>query len=371
MSDACSQRDCIIALSKVMKRSNKYFYSAVTLITVIAILLRYHYSLTQDLWIDEAMVLEIVQENDWKQLALVEHWDKSHPPLLYFYTKALLNFFSNDNKIALRALSLVFGGLATIPLMYYLKKTTSSLAVSFVGGILFAINPTVTVNSFSLRPYGVAIFLFLVFLVVTRKFDFNREPKLLSWQLIFINFLIVLSFFWDYSTIWFIIPFGVLLIFKVKNIEKIIAWFWLSILCLITWMPIFIGNFSEISLLNSYANNTSLFDFLNGIFGLNFLTHLNQSQSFYIIYGSYIAITIGLLCLLFIQKNKTILLYALLPILVAVSFSFFYNKIICSKTLYHVSGFHSHGHFDTGNKQKNFATLSSTLIHIFVLYLKL
>jgi len=192
-----------------MIKSNRIFYFLVILITVVSIGIRYYYAATQELWIDEVLVLQIAHENDWKQTALVEHWDKSHPPLLHLYTKVLLKFISYDDKIALRFLSFFLGGLATIPLMRYIKVTHKSATAAILGGILFAINPTITANSFSLRPYGVIIFLFLIFLASTRNLDLHSDVKKYQ-KMILINIIIIFSFFWDYSSIWFLLPFAVI-----------------------------------------------------------------------------------------------------------------------------------------------------------------
>ena len=67
---------------------------------IISLLLRINLAVKLPIWIDEAIVLNLSQNNNFYNLLSGNHWDASHPPLLHIITKLQL-FLINEKHIFL------------------------------------------------------------------------------------------------------------------------------------------------------------------------------------------------------------------------------------------------------------------------------
>jgi len=129
-------------------------------------------------WADEAVVLLLSKDLSFNILSHLRQ--EPHPPLYYFFLKAVLFVFGADHPLALRSIS-ILSGLLTIIAGYFLgEKLTSKRSVGVFVSFLIATSPLCIEQSQLVRAYSLLLFwLFILFYYLTRE-PFKKSSFWLS-----------------------------------------------------------------------------------------------------------------------------------------------------------------------------------------------
>lgn len=234
-------------------------------IFLLTFTLRLKLAIQLPIWIDEAIVFNLAKNYSFFDLVMGNFWDASHPPLLHLITKVQLLFIPEKFILVYRMFHIFFASIAIIPLSIVLYKVSNSKFATTLGLLFYASHPLIMENTFSVRPYSLVVFCFTLFLLINPSF--NKELFSLR-KFIFTNSLIAFSFYLDYSSLWFLIPFFLIVLYKNRSIKKVLVKFWPSILIISLWIPNFINNFHQMQALNEYARDKSFQFFIEEIFGI-------------------------------------------------------------------------------------------------------
>jgi len=234
----------------VSKKAFTHFFLLVTFL--MALLLRSNSGLRSEAFIDEASVYTIASGYDFKHLALMQHWDVAHPPLLYIFARAavLLNKGNFVDIHLIRIPFVFFSSLAVFSLYILAKKILRSNMALFIP-LWYAIHPFQILNGYGMRPYPILQLLFPIAFFALFDESWNKK-----WKVIAINLLFIFLFYWDYSSIWFfMIFFGYLFIANFSQPKKIfnnliqLSPFLISVFI---WLPIFFSRLDDALNLANY-----------------------------------------------------------------------------------------------------------------------
>lgn len=135
---------------------------------VIAVGIGFRFVTNSDLWLDEALAVNIAhlpagQIADW-----LRH--DGAPPLYYYLLHGWMQIFGTSD-LAARSLAGVFG-VASLPLAWWCGKRTGGPTTAWIAVLVLAANPYAIVYATSARMYGIEICLvFAGILLVRRAFE--------------------------------------------------------------------------------------------------------------------------------------------------------------------------------------------------------
>lgn len=318
---------------------NKYFILelfVLLLIFLVALFVRVKLTLNSEIWADEVVYILLPKSHSFTQILSYEYWDKAHPPLFYLFFKMFLFFFpDNPNISILRIPGIFFSSLAVFPI-YYLTKKVVKNPYAFFAPLWYSIHSYIILHGYSFGPYGILQFLFpLLLLLYFENIKRKRYTKLILW-------LLLLSLFWNYASVWLL---AVLLSHQIylkkhflknelKNFTKnhklflLFVTFWL--------VRFFFPSISEGFTLNSHLSGELFplifpFSGLSGVYSQNYVTGR-------IPVDYYLLIPIIILLIHNIEtairekiKNYFLLgFFALSPLFVAYIFTFLDRPILSS-----------------------------------------
>jgi 4-amino-4-deoxy-L-arabinose transferase-like glycosyltransferase len=131
-------------------------------LTLVALGLRWESAVRSGMWRDEALFLAIVRDLSPPDMLRFLRHDESHPPLFYLLMRAWLALFGPTDAAAL-ALPVLLGG-AAVPAAYAAASRAFGRTAGAVAALLVAVNPLLTGQAGSARPYS--LLPLLVFLSV-------------------------------------------------------------------------------------------------------------------------------------------------------------------------------------------------------------
>lgn len=189
-----------ICLNQVYKLKGHTHFILILLVAFVLRLI----ALDQSLWLDEAISARVAR--DYGFVEIISRFSPSdfHPPLYYLLLKGWTSVFG-FTAISVRFPSLVFSLLASLP-VYILG--------GFWAAAMFLFNPLLVYYSQEARMYTMATFFltaavyFLIRLTKSKHSNFTKA--------LFLNLMLILSFYSFYGSIFLITAMLLYLLFKKK-----------------------------------------------------------------------------------------------------------------------------------------------------------
>lgn len=155
------------------ERPSGWEFRALIAIVVLAAALRFSTLDARSFWVDEAVVVRLIDLGLWDMLDRLLSGEEGTPPLYYALAWAWSTVFGTG-EVGLRSLSALLG-TATVPVAYLVGKELASHRVGLFTALLFAVSPILVWHSQDARAHTLAVFLSaLSFLVFLRAL---REPR--------------------------------------------------------------------------------------------------------------------------------------------------------------------------------------------------
>lgn len=229
-------------LSKgTIKKTNDYQILILVALLLILIFRRLIPAVYKNLWIDEVDNF-ITSQNSIVDLLFMNHWDVAHPQLYFI----ILHFWQKlgTSELFLRIPGLIFSVFSGT-LVYLIGRKVGGKTSGLIALFLYAYHPLFTKLDWQVNFYAPVFF--LIFGSLLSFLNLERNEK---WLAAFVIFN-VLSFYTDYSAIWYFESLAILwlILFFIKR-EAI--WFIkftqgliLSFLLALPQIPIFIKNFQQ------------------------------------------------------------------------------------------------------------------------------
>lgn len=308
------------------EKLSKYEEIIITALVILAFLIRIYFSIYAPAWSDEISVIGVSLQNSFSDLMILNHWDVAHPPLLYIYSRAihLLNGLEYFPIFFLRIPFALASSLAVIPIFFLGKKFLGKWG--WAPALWYVINLYQVRAGYSMRPYGLLQLMVPIAWLMAYKLPTKSKIEARG-----INILLIVMFYLDYASIWFLIPmFAYLFLFKTrKTFFKILYQLLPLIVAVAIWIPIFIFKLKDAIHLESYLQ-TDLFILAKTQLGL--ISRSNNNLPFIILTILFI---IAFLKIIFSKKPepKMIILLVLIPIIISYLFSIFVSPIMASTNL--------------------------------------
>jgi mannosyltransferase len=162
----------VTAPSSVRSRDPLAIATAVVVAAVIAIGIVFRFVIKSDLWLDEALAVNVAH----LPVRQIGPWLRHDgaPPLYYYLLHGWIKVFGTSD-LAVRSLSGLFG-VAALPLAWMCGKRTGGRTMAWIVVVVLAANPYAMIYATSVRMYSMQIFLvFAGILLVRRAFD---DPSL-------------------------------------------------------------------------------------------------------------------------------------------------------------------------------------------------
>lgn len=227
---------------------------ALSIIVGIAFFFRFQLSQNSGVWQDETTVYSLASYFPVKDLLVLNHWDKAHPPLLYIFFRVIL-VLHNLQPIpiqTIRIVFVVFSSLAVIPLFLISRKWLKNDYSALFVVLWYALSSFHVRSGYSARPYSI-----LQFFLPIAFFAFDLE-KFKSKKAFFLwNVLFVFLFYWDYASLWFFLCFFAYKLIAghkklFQTIVTQIKMFWPFFLGVMIWIPIFVKSYVKAVDLENY-----------------------------------------------------------------------------------------------------------------------
>lgn len=154
-------------------------------ITLLGGWLRYYHLGYKPLWLDEAVIYKIANNNNISDILLLNANRNSAPPLYVLLLRVVM--FWGNSEIKLRSISWLAGTLS-IPAIYYLSRNFIGKIAAFAITILVTIAPTQVSYSQELREYSLTFFLAIIILLFF--INFLRQPNKINWILMTLSMAI-------------------------------------------------------------------------------------------------------------------------------------------------------------------------------------
>jgi len=236
---------------------------------VIGLIIRLYLIGKKDVFIDEAIYLQIAHYNNLWQIFGINHWVKDHGILYYLFLKPFV--FLTHNIVILRLTNLSsFLVIGFLGYRFFHKFGTSFVPVLFVS--LFSISHYFVYLNSSVSPFNLAFFFAAVSLFILLDLIQNNFPqKHLSLRIFFFVLATIFGFYSDYSFFYMFFFFLSVLVWvyfeKRKYFELLMSAYLIVLVFIIPGVFQFIGNREQvIKLFSDYSyHETNFFYFLFGI----------------------------------------------------------------------------------------------------------
>jgi mannosyltransferase len=149
--------------------------AAIAVVVAIGVVLRFYTK--SDLWLDEALAVNIAHLPVRRIPTWLRH--DGAPPFYYLLLHYWMKVFGTSD-LSVRGLSGVFG-VASLPLAWQCAKRTGGRTTAWIAVVVLAANPYAIIYATSVRMYSMEIFLVLLgILLVRRAFDDPSPERLVA-----------------------------------------------------------------------------------------------------------------------------------------------------------------------------------------------
>jgi 4-amino-4-deoxy-L-arabinose transferase-like glycosyltransferase len=172
-----------LAQSAGAVRAPRFHLHLLVGIVVVAALVRFSTLGARSFWVDEAVVVHLVELGFWEMLGDLLGGTEGTPPLYYALAWFWAELFGTG-EFGLRSLSAILG-TAAVPVAYLAGRELLSSRVGLVAASLFALSPLLVWHSQDARAHSLAVlFAGLSFLFFLRAL---REPRraTIAWWAVF------------------------------------------------------------------------------------------------------------------------------------------------------------------------------------------
>ena len=172
-------------------------------IVIVAFVTRFILSVTKAPWLDETTLYVLSKTYTFKGLFFYYHWDKAHPFLMYWMTRATLLIFHNNflHIEFLRIFSVIVSTFSVLSVYIFVRKMLSEKS-ALIFSVWFSFCYINVLMGFLYRPYALLQMLFPLAGLVFFQKNWNSWPKI-----VLVNGLFSLMFFWDYASVYFFITY--------------------------------------------------------------------------------------------------------------------------------------------------------------------
>ena len=208
---------------------------------IISIIVRIFVSQSTGIWIDEVADLNTSREVNFIHLLLGQHGDSAHPPL-FFMINRILTVFSED-IYNLRLISIFVSSVGLWKLMKWLQGELNSDILSTFTFMLLGFSYAFVPIHLLSQSYAWTFTLIMFSIVYSFKYIYHDGCQK---NVFILGSLYFLTFFMDYSAMWFLISLAIFLIylyvFKKIGKDKLLFFaktFGVSIGFFLLWSPVF------------------------------------------------------------------------------------------------------------------------------------
>lgn len=243
---------------------DRYFNLIVITAALFTMAISLAIGLQQSVWFDEGYSIMVAQQ-PFTELVRLTAGD-AHPPLYYLLLKAWMAVFG-EGEFALRASSVLFGGLS-LGLMAYLLKDLFSRRVAVLALTFVAAAPFLLRYNYEIRMYALVM---LIGVAATWVMVRAWNTKRVTWWLLY-GLLVALGMYTLYMSVVFWLAHLVwllLMTWRAKG-SMVKQPYWLAYIgaaaLFIPWVPVVLSQLSS-SALPPFMNRVTLYELTN-ILGL-------------------------------------------------------------------------------------------------------
>ena len=211
--------------------------------------------LNQSLWLDEATTARVVQQYSFLGILTKFSPFDFHPPLYYWLIKFWTNIFGYS-EISLRMPSVIFS-LLTGYIVYKIARLLNGHMAGVWSAVFFLFNPLIVYYSQEARPYMMVTFTLTTALYYLSKILKNSKVSKLNINIVLFNVFLILSLFTFYGSIFLVIAFLILYLYK-KQYKNLLICLFVVFFYLLMISPLLYQQFTNAKVSLSSVTNWSL-----------------------------------------------------------------------------------------------------------------